>query len=280
MGGGRTAEGVTIYRRVNGKYVRQVPYKTNSITEIIIESKIVLPKDTFHDKFKKAKTKKELRTVLQEKFAVSNSFIDENNIEMSKRVVNTIIELEEKYPFMEGYVKGLAITNGGLASLSEKGVLYINPEYWSVLNHKSLFSGKQRMWHPPNQTPESIIAHEFGHALLNHFNDRILEIAKNYPDETKRYGTKIDVEYGRYSKLLEARVMQAMGYKEYNDKNLESLRAQVCLQARDATKVGSVPVNEAFAEAFADVYANGQKASKASQTYVDVLLEYIEKLGG
>ncbi|MBP5782447.1 MAG: GNAT family N-acetyltransferase [Bacteroidales bacterium] len=33
MGGGRTAEGVAIYKRVNGKYVRQIPYKNRSILD-------------------------------------------------------------------------------------------------------------------------------------------------------------------------------------------------------------------------------------------------------
>ena len=308
MGGGRTAEGVAIYRRVNGKYERQVPYKNQltdekiAIKELQVSDKEKFINDEvervrefltlmdsmdefdeeairknadykwrkehgemlFSEKVNEAKSKDELLQILREKYGknnVSDSFVNDIDFKLAKRVVSTVNELEEQYPFMKGQVTGLferrefigdtEYDGDASATMSPFGGLYINKEYWNYDNPR-LYSGSERGFHPPNRTPESTIAHEFGHAMLNYYYN----LKAKHPE-------KLDSTPLETLAIISLPVELRRG---------TATRNQI-------SEYAAYSMKEAFSEALADVYANGKDASPVSVAYVNTLVNQIKKIG-
>ena len=247
------------------------------------------PEKTFRDKVNGAKTNEELLSVLQEQYGSENvqkGFVTQHDVRMTKRALNTILELEDRYPFMKGAISGFHVVVdpfGGVAAEVEssfspltgdsKHTLGIGKDFATNENPK-LYSGNERELHPPNMTPEAIIAHEFGHALCCYLLGKKLQDARkkglldslNMLDDIKKRQT-----LGQ----LEKQAMKSIGYK----KSLPNFRAEISKYASDAMLYGGKPTDESFAEAFSDVYANGDNASSVSKAYVKVLLNEINRLG-
>lgn len=263
MGGGRTAEGVAIYKRVNGKYIRQAPYKKQK-------------EKSFSDKVDEATTKLELFEVLKGKYErkwIRRDVVFKNDFELVKKVVKTVDELESRYPFMKGYVKGLGITEKGVAEFYD-GILKLNPTYWDRDNDH-LHTEPTSTYHPPNMTPEGMIAHEFGHAIQEYLMNKKLEATEGHLIEEYEFWEKLRA--GEALDDVEAIALKSLGMSVDEARGGISEYAKAPRSKFKATKQSSM--YESFAEAFADVFTNGDKASKESKAYVNALISEAEKFG-
>ena len=271
MGGGRTAEGIALYKRVDGKYVRQVPYKNQP--QIAIREKAELGQ-SFSKELKKVKSKKEFLDLVETRFgknSVSPDFVNKNDLEMIKKVVGTVADLEEKYPFMKGFIKFTSTISGSsrnIAEMSSNGVLDINSSVWSINKNPILYN---RYIHPANNTPESTIAHEFGHAIHSYLYKKMQEYYYKNKDMDNYYSVLASINSGAILRKFEEKAYKKIGL------NKNTGRAQISKFAEMADMVGAKASHEAFAEAFADVFSNKTKASDASKAFVNEVVKEAKK---
>ena len=222
---------------------------------------------TFRDKINDAQTKNDLLLELQNEYGakkVKSDFVLKNDINMVKRAMNTVIDLEEKYPFMKGFVNFFYESKAGMASMNPRGGLSLNSKYWKQ-DDKRMYSGKHRGWWPPNSKPESLIAHEFGHAIAFKYYNKLYKEAKRNNDLGTILSLVAGQRKGEFLKSVEKTAMKSL-----NVKTMKGARQQI---SGYATKGG---IHEAFAESFADVFANGDNASDMSKAYVRELLAVIK----
>lgn len=250
---------------------------------------------TFKDKVNEAGTKEDLRSVLVEKYGENNvakGFTESHDLEMTKRAVNTLMELEDRYPFMKGVISGFHNVVDPTVVFDPTGSIFAqtNSEFsprtgesrhtlglgaaYSTKDNPTLYSGSERDFSPPNMTPEAIVAHEFGHAMHNYLMGRLLQDARK-DGIFQAMMVADDIRSNRLLQRLEKEAKQSIGYK----KGLPSFRREISRYASDAKAYGGNPTKESFAEAFADVYANGDNASEVSKAYVNVLVNEINRLG-
>ena len=260
-----------------------------------LEAKQQPTEKSFRDKVNEAQTKEDLRAVLVERYGEENvaiGFTRDHDLEMTKRALNTLDELENRYPFMKGVISGFHYVVDPTVIFDPDGSIFASADTefnpmtgeskhtlglgaaFSTKDNPSLYTGTERGFNPPNMTPEAIIAHEFGHAMHNYLLGRILQ-------DARRNGlfqaamVADDIRKNKVLQRLEKEAKQALGYK----KGLPNFRHEISGYASDAKQYGGNPTQEAFAEAFADVYANKDNASAVSKAYVNALLNEINRLG-
>ena len=161
---------------------------------------------------------------------------------------------------------GITVTDFRVATLKGKSAksvmgyydgfdnLAINKAYFDSKKMDSAYDSCVKSgWHPPrgNKTgTEALVAHEMGHKLSDAMG--------------KKLGYNINAVEGASSRIiLEAK--KNLGVKSVGD-----VRKKVSGYAKKNNA-------EAVAEAFADVYCNGKKASKESRAIVDVLDKYMRR---
>ena len=250
---------------------------------------------TFRDKVKDAQTQQDLLSALQEQYGAQNvakGFVMKHDLEMTKRAVDTVLELEERYPFMKGAINGFHNVvdpsvvfdpNGSIAAQTETSFNPMTGEAhqtfglgaaYATKDNPILFTGNSRGKDIPNMTPESVVAHEFGHAVHNYLLGRMLQDARK-KGLMNALMMADDIKKNITLQRLEKQAKQSIGYK----KALPYFRGEISGYASGAKSYGGNPTRESFAEAFADVFANGSNASKVSKAYVDTLVNEINRLG-
>ena len=295
MGGGRDSEGNPVYRVIivdgKRKYERIAPYKNIKAPQARAFSNSLFSNSSFSDDIDRITTKRGLEQYLRYcgkyksvngRQKVPRAFIMKNDLELVKRVVKTIDELENRYPFMKGFIKGFNNTELGIAQIDDDDYLLLNPGYWGEDNGH-LYTSSTCTFHPPNMTPEAFIAHEFGHAIHNYYMQKKLE-------SERKKGMWQEFEY--YQKIrdgsalgdVEAIAVKRLGV-DVNTARRGISEYATGMKIKQQTVFGTRtikvdPTHESFAEAFADVYANKDNASDASKAYVEAMLSEIGKLGG
>ena len=231
---------------------------------------------TFRDKINDAQTQSELLTVLRDEYGkkrVKADFVLKNDVGMVKRAMNTIQDLEEKYPFMKGYVNFFYESPHGIASMNTGGGLSLNSKFWDK-DDKRMYSGKNRGWWPPNYKPESLIAHEFGHAITFKYYRQLMAEAKANNDLNTQMTLVAGAQSGQWLRDVEKEAMKSLGIK--TKKAAYTRISGYASFAQTTKKQGFVGILEAFAEAFGDVHANGDNASPVSKAYVNTLISKIK----
>ena len=234
------------------------------------------PKEkTFRDKINEASTREEFRNVMLEKYKpgnVQDEFLNKD-IGMLKRIMNTIDDLETKYPEMAGKVHIFESRKrsgtGCVGGMGLNGNLVIN-ENWNEYDDPALYNDGEG-WHPKNTSPEAIIAHEFAHAI----QAKILE--KKYPNVFTNGEITPHGYYDNYEEWLKTQREWSTGsfLKPIRKEALKSLGLKVKdedVALSQISRYAKTTIFESFAEAFADVQSNGDNASDASKAYVNALI--------
>ena len=239
-----------------------------------------------------------------ENYKITAVNLKEMDVEFAKELENVINKIYDDYPNARGYLTNLTLTN---LNMSEMGTIalfrpvfmfgksntdttrpwviktqielnsayFLNPERIEATIEASTKSGH----FPPNATQYSPVAHELGHylsfiALLNNYNiDYILIIKDNQQDAL--YEIINDFNKGIFSKK-----MLDEAYKNYikdnGNINFDEWRGQISEYALAKDDSGDYIYDETIAEAFHDVYLNGDDANMVSKYIVEVLKKYIE----
>lgn len=238
------------------------------------------------------------------KYGVTAVNLCEMDIEFAKEVSNVFKKVYEEYPSVRGYLTNLSLVN---ASMSEGYIAAFMPVFnfatsnststypWviktQVLLNTSYFLNTARLessvqdgsnsgHFPPNATMYSPVAHELGHYLS------FLAMMRNYDLESILLVDNKNVNsfYDVYDDFIEgdfSLLMITEAYEKYKkDTNttlqIDEWRATISSYAVAKDNSGNYIYDETIAEAFHDVYLNGDNAKEASKYVVAVLKGKLE----
>ena len=250
----------------------------------------------------------EIRSIEDEiisKYGITAVNLCEMNVEFARELENVFEKIYTDYPQVRGYITNLTLVN---ASLSDGYIAAFMPVFnfatsktsstypWviktQVLLNTSYFLNLERLeasvvdgansgHFPPNATIYSPVAHELGHYLS------FLAMMKSYQLDSILLvdNNNINTFYELYSDFGEGNYSLSMikeAYSKYQkDTNtaltLDEWRGTISQYALAKDNSGEYIYDETVAEAFHDVYLNGDNAKDASKYIVAVLKE---KLNG
>lgn len=237
------------------------------------------------------------------KYCITAVNLKEMDVEFARELENVIKKIYEDYPGARGYLTNLTLTN---LDMSQSGVIalfmpiftfgtsntsttrpwviktqvqlnakyFLNPERIDVAVETSSKAGH----FPKNATRYSPVAHEFGHylsfiALLNYYSTNSILIIEDNQLQNY-YEIYNDFGEGTFSKK-----MLDEAYQNYLSSNqsigFDEWRGQISEYALAKDATGEYIYDETVAEAFHDVYLNGNNANIASKYIVEVLKKYI-----
>ena len=182
--------------------------------------------------------------------------------------------------FMPVFTFGTSKTNTSYP-IAIKSQIILNAKYFldtRKLNN-TVKKGVDAGYFPPNTTRSSTIAHEFGHylafvALCNHYKSGRLNFVQA-GDSDKLFTIYEDFNVGKFSlKMLQE------AYNKYrstygDNLSFDRFRESISGYAMAKDKSGNYIYDETIAEAFHDVYLNGELAQPASRVIVEVLKSYL-----
>ena len=239
-----------------------------------------------------------------EKYNITAVNLKEMDVDFAKELENVIKNIYTNYPNARGYLTNLTLTNLNMSQMGTialfrpifmfgksdtdttrpwviktqielNSAYFLNPERIEATIETSTKAGH----FPPNATKYSPVAHELGHylsfiALLNNYDiDSILIIKDNQQDAF--YEIIYDFNKGIFSKKMLDEAYQ--NYIEDNGNiNFDEWRGQISEYALAKDDSGEYIYDETIAEAFHDVYLNGEDANIVSKYIVEVLKKHIE----
>lgn len=178
--------------------------------------------------------------------------------------------------FMPVFSFATSKTNSGYP-VGIKTQILLNAKYFlnnSKLKGSVSYASKSGYF-PPNASRSSTVAHEFGHylsyvALLNYYNSDRLNYVKS-SQASILYEVYNDFNVGNFSYNLLREAYDEYS-KLYANDSFEDFRSSISGYAMAKDSNGNYIYDETIAEAFHDVYINGDLAKPASSYIVKVLI--------
>jgi hypothetical protein len=219
--------------------------------------------------------------------------------EFANEIKNVVDYIYKNYPTARNYLTNITLANVGSSSsymaafmpiftfvtsdtgsgypVGSKTQIILNASYYlnpaKIANSASY--GSKSGYFPPNATRSSTVAHEFGHylsyvALLNYYQSGKLNYVTT-GQAAKLYNVYDDFNTGNFSRIL-----LEEAYEEYvkiygNNLTFLGFRESISKYAVAKDNTGSYIYDETIAEAFHDVYINGNNAKPASRMIMKVL---------
>jgi len=241
---------------------------------------------------------------LQEKYDIAAVNLGEMDIETAKEIEKAVSYMFDTYPIIKGSLNTISLANlnrneSGYVALTQTTDFVIQDEVGNVpklvRNEILLNAGKwldrdymlsmckenvnSGYWFKGANDPSKVVVHELGHQLLNvlrakeyNFYDEIngekIYIPCLLTEENKEQyidyywsGTAMNQEFDK--KLMNAAYAE---WKTMGNKGTEEdFRGSISQYALGTKSDGGISLHETFAEAVADIYCNGEKASDASK---------------
>jgi hypothetical protein len=292
----------------NGKYATSIIYD-NTYSGVSIkdaEGAIALIKEDSENQ--KTNCSSEITNIEKElidSYGITAVNLCEMDTEFASELSNVFKKIYNEYPAARGYITNLTLYNTTIRDQSViaafmpvfnfatssssstypwiiKTQVILNSSYF--LNKDKLVSsvtdGSNSGHFPKNATIYSPVAHELGHylsfiAMMNNYSlDSVLLIdSSNVSTFYKVYNDFVD---GNYS--LEMITEAYNNYKKDTNTTLsfDEFRGTISGYALAKDNSGEYIYDETIAEAFHDVYLNGNQASDASKYIVEVLKSKLE----
>ncbi len=246
----------------------------------------------------------EIENRIIQNYSITAVNLKELDVEFAKELENVIKNIYTNFPSARGHLTNLTLTN---LDMSNNGVIALfmpvftfgtsnttTTRPWVIktqiqLNARyfldptridSSVQASSKVGHfPKNATRNSPVAHELGHylsfiAMMNHYSTNSVMLIddnklSNYYEIIKDFGK------GDFSKQ-----MLDEAYQNYVRDNgtidFDQWRGQISQYALAKDEQGEYIYDETIAEAFHDVYLNGDNANSTSKYIIQVLKKYIE----
>lgn len=297
----------------NNENTKKGKYSTAIITDNTYSGVKVLTSRDAHDLIVKDSVNqknncpseiKEIENEIISKYGITAVNLCEMDVDFAKEISNVFGKIYEEYPSVRGYLTNISLIN---TSLSEGYIAAFMPVFhfatsdsastypWviktQVLLNTTYFLNTTRLeasvkdgsnsgHFPPNATIYSPVAHELGHylsflAMMKHHELNSILMIDNNNVETF-YDIYSDFGDGKYS--LE---MITEAYNNYKNEvgttlDIDAWRGQISNYAVAKDNNGDYIYDETIAEAFHDVYLNGDNANIVSKYVVNVLKSKLE----
>lgn len=238
------------------------------------------------------------------KYGVTAVNLCEMDIEFAKEVSNVFKKVYDEYPSVRGYLTNLSLVN---ASMSEgyiaafmpvfnfatsnststypwviKTQVLLNTSYFlnTVRLESSVQDGSNSGHFPPNATMYSPVAHELGHylsflAMMRNYDLESILLVDN-KNVNDFYDVYDDFVKGDFSLLMINEAYEKCKKEKNITLSIDEWRATISSYAVAKDNSGNYIYDETIAEAFHDVYLNGDNAKEASKYVVAVLKGKLE----
>ena len=237
------------------------------------------------------------------KYDITAVNLKEMEVDFARELENVIKKIYIEYPGARGHLTNLTLTN---LDISNSGVIALfrpifkfgksdstSTRPWVIktqiqLNAKYFLNPERikenveassKAGHfPKNATNYSPVAHELGHylsfiAMMNHYSTNSILIIDD--NNMQNY---YDI-YRDFAKGIFSKTMIEEAYNNYLKSNtnigFDEWRGQISKYALAKDESGDYIYDETIAEAFHDVYLNGNNANIVSKYIVEVLKKYI-----
>ena len=246
----------------------------------------------------------EIENEIIKKYGLTAVNLCEMDPNFAREIGNVFKKIYEEYPGTEDVLTNLTLVNapmsqGYIAAFQPififatndtettypwilKTQIYLNTTYF--LNPERLDSsvkdGSASGHFPPNATIYSPVAHEMGHylsfyAMMKNYNmDSILLVDDNKIDLL--YTIVDDFGKGNFSLKMIKEAYENCKNDTGTTLALDDWRATISSYAVAKDNSGKYIYDETIAEAFHDIYLNGDNARKASKYVIAVLKKYLE----
>lgn len=247
---------------------------------------------------------KEIENEIINKYGITAVNLCEMDINFAKEIVNVFGKIYDEYPSVRGHLTNLSLIN---ASLSDGYIAAFMPVFsfatsnssstypWviktQVLLNTTYFLNKTRLeasvqdgsnsgHFPPNATIYSPVAHELGHylsflALMRSYELNSILMIDNKNVETF-YDIYSDFGSGEFSLLMITEAYENYKKEVGTNLSIDEWRAQISNYAVAKDNNGDYIYDETIAEAFHDVYLNGDNSKDVSKYVVNVLKKKLE----
>lgn len=291
----------------NSKYTTVIVYDNTYSGVKIANSRDALnliSKDSTSQKDKCPKEIKAIEDEIIKSYDITAVNLCEMDLEFAHELINVLKKVYTDYPSIKGYITNLTLVN---ASLSDRYIAAFMPVFTfatadtkskfpqviktQVLLNTSYFLNQERLLaavkqstevghFPPNTTIYSPLAHELGHylsfiAMMKSYKlDSILLV-----DEKKLTNFSnifADFSAGEYSLKIINEAYEKYKKEVETTLTLDEWRGTISQYALAKDNNGKYIYDETIAEAFHDVYLNGENATDASKYIVNILKD---KLG-
>lgn len=191
----------------------------------------------------------------------------------------TIANVGEQYTYIAAFMPSFNFATSNTSTnfpIAIKTQIILNAS--SFLNESKFENAVERStksgYFPPNATKSSTVAHEFGHylsfvALSNKYKSKQLNFVK-YSQYSSLTSIINDFDNGEFSYDLLNEAYQEYK-KEYPGTSFDGFRKSISRYAMAKDSNGLYIYDETIAEAFHDVYLNGDSAKPASKYIMKVL---------
>lgn len=192
----------------------------------------------------------------------------------------TLANVEEGSSFIAAFMPVFSFATSKTDSgypVAVKTQILLNAKYF--LNPSKIKSsvtyGEKSGYFPSNASRSSTVAHEFGHylsyvALLNYYQSEQLNYVKS-SQATLLYQVYADFNEGTFSYNLLREAYESYSLL-YSSDSFDEFRASISTYAMAKDTQGNYIYDETIAEAFHDVYLNGDLAKPASSYIVKTLM--------
>lgn len=250
---------------------------------------------------------KEIEDEIIKKYGITAVNLCEMDIGFAKEIANVFEKIYKEYPSVRGYLTNLTLVNASLSdgyiaafmpafnfATSDSSSTYpwviktqvlLNTTYFLNMTRldASVRDGSNSGHFPPNATMYSPVAHELGHylsflAMMKSYGVDSILLIDNNNIETY-YDIYSDFGKGNFSLLMITEAYENYTKEVGTTLTIDEWRATISNYAIAKNNSGNYIYDETIAEAFHDVYLNGEAAKDASKYIVAVLKNKLEGNG-
>jgi len=297
-------EELTINDNIDNKY-RTIIVHDNTYSGVSIknynDAKKLIEKDSIKQKKTCNSKIVNLESTIIKEFGITAVNLCEMDYDFAYELYKVLNKIYSEYPNIKGYMTNISLRNYNIKN--EKIIAAFTPTFefarsntsntypWvyktEILLNSNYFLNKSKLittvndagatgHFPPNVTTYSPVAHEFGHylsfiALLNNYKTNSILLI-NKTDNEKLYKITYDYSKGVFSKKILKKAYNNY-LEDTNNKNIDfnSWRRTISSYAVSKDTNGEYIYDETIAEAFHDVYLNGENAQDASKYIIEEL---------
>ncbi len=250
----------------------------------------------------------EIELAMEREFDLCAVNLGEMDAETAKDVQRAFAYMYETYPQLRGTLTNFTVGNfyeqrASYTALTQNEVFIVNESdakfpyvvKWEIVLSAAKFFDREKLlkecktqtedgYWPENTDISSVVVHEIGHQLLNvaAMREYGLEdpyyITEKNADAYSLFVTDSLASNQTVAKRIEDRAYSIWKETYGNSGSKEEFRKSISLYACGLQPDGGISYGEAFAEAVADLYLNGEKAADASKAMLQSFEEFFRGL--
>lgn len=238
---------------------------------------------------------------IEKKYGIFAVNLGEMDVETAKDVEKAVKYMYKRYPMLKGKLTNITLSNinsfkNGHIALTQYREYIVNGDFsqtpyvmkFEILLSASMFLNREELlekctegaetnYWPEGMDISTLVVHELSHQVLNAYMMNYFGYEDvYYVTDDNRDGFSYYITDGLKMNQTVAKMVVDEAYNQWEKdnpgKSYEDFCKSISGYAQGIKEDGGISYSETVAEALADIYLNGKKASKASQAIENVLI--------